>query len=279
MERSNNTEASGAIPQEPVRRLSLTRSQITFAACGLMIALAVLLTGSLISDIRREYEEHRKEAALGAERKWLQVVCFAVEGVYSDTGRLVHSIRDLESTQYYPFESTNSVSTDGKSLAIIVSGIDPHTIKCSGVCADSSGWRRTIETWYFDARSPREQTQAMLNAFVQGVDVRQIKVGRVRDQLVHSHSSAVAMGMRGLDTPARTMDRRPFRDEMPCNDVQLIAYRNWLCQMIGTRELRDAWGGPIVLRIKHGQLEATSPGPDGQPDTADDVVASGPLRR
>lgn len=77
--------------------------------------------------------------------------------------------------------------------------------------------------------------------------------------------------VRDLETLSQT--GRPFPTDQD-------AFERWMDRTYrGITSTLDAWENTYVLRVSYDTFVVIAPGPDGEPDTADDVVLSGELDR
>lgn len=255
----------------------------SFLRMGLALSVGALTLFIVLYFVHLQYNvylrgEHRWLHAMDHDRvnKLLDII----EDIYFSSGHLIQTLDELEATAYYPFE---------QSLAI---SLCPHATIGLRASQESQLWTGEITLTIFyqekgqnrimrsiriNTLAGKPLTKLRMQAYMQGVSIRTKNICEIRNRLTQHVEKSIRTSKVYHKHPfpltPRAHPARPFSQDYPISQKELVRYLQWLKRIEGLRTLEDGWGQPLRFVVEGRELICWSRGADKIWHTQDDIVA------
>lgn len=243
-----------------------------------VISISTVICSGLVTSLTYYLGNYKLDWELvELNRDVLDHACYIASRMYEKTGVMVSDYSTLANSQLLPYRDWELPCGGGQVMIEVKH--EGAKIEWVGKWHPPDG--REHKTWPIYAKSshqdPQQRTRKFLNALVQGPEWWVAQILHLWKYSETVNTSFYILVRRWYERgcvrrkypKTGSIDAPPFLREG--SEADLKAYRKWLCRVLGTSELTDAWGRSVKIEWGTHQLIARSAGADGLWDTHDDI--------
>lgn len=254
--------------------MRVTITAVLFVFVSLLCITIFISTKDNMSNYNAQ---RREEASHVPDLHRLESIWKLMTAVYSATGEERFTIEEIQDTEYYPYNEhyTNMWDKSGELEVRIAK--ETGRITATGYLRISGGKTFTKILSPVNILSKEEITRLRIHQLSLSVGERITFVNNTRKEFIDNNELNLNNyyghnGKGKLISYTEKVILVPEIDDIPADNNALEIFTEWNKRIENVKELDDAWGNPLRIRVVDGVIKCSSSGEDGEFGNSDDII-------